>query len=173
MRVLLTEDIVGLGDIGEQVVVRPGFARNYLFPKGFAVEINSRKGKEEAHRLRQVESKKLKKQGEAEKLADKIRSSSVSFTLKATKAGRVFGSVSAKEISEKLEAEGFSIDRRRVILPEGRALKKAGVHLVEVKLHPDVVPQLKVNIEYSEASVKQEETETQEAKEAIEEAAAS
>lgn len=168
MEVVLTEDVVGLGDIGEKVKVRAGYARNFLVPKGLAVEIGTTGAKEAAHKMRQLQAKRNKLKVDAQSLAERLSASSIIFTLKVGKGGRVFGSITAKDLSVKLTELGFEIDRRRVQIVE--PLKRIGEHKVKVKLHPEVFAELKVSIEASEATKEQEAQEADIARTAIEKA---
>lgn len=166
MRVILTEDVVGLGEIGELVSVKPGHARNFLIPKGFAVESEAKNARIIAHQMRQIEAKKRRLKGSAEALAQKLRSSAIDFELRVGSGGKVFGSIGGRDIAEGLGKLGFQIDRRRILLSE--LIKKEGTHLVRVKLHPEVEVQVKVMIRYSEATKEEEEQETQAAREGME-----
>lgn len=159
-QVILTEDVVGVGDIGEKISVKRGFARNYLIPRGFAIEAQSAKAKLVAHRMKQIEAKRKRLQADAEKRAESIRDLKLDFELRFAKGGRAFGSINSKDIAAKLAEQGFEIDRRRVQLSE--PLKKAGAHLVKVKLHPEVFAHVKVQIEALQATAKQEREEAEE-----------
>ena len=158
MQVILTEDVVGVGDIGETVSVRPGFARNFLIPKGFAIESNAKTANIVRHKMLQIEAKKRRMKSDAEVLAQKVRDAAVTVGLRVGKSGKVFGSLTAKDISEKLVAFGLEIDRRRVLLTA--PIKKTGTHFVTIKLHPEVQAQLKIVIEKLEATKEEEEQET-------------
>lgn len=162
MEVILREDVLGVGDIGEKVSVKAGYARNYLVPQGLAVETGSRRAKTVAHELRQIEAKKKSLLAGAQEIADKIEKTEVELSLRVGKGGKVFGSVSSKDIASKLQAADFDIDRRRVLLEE--PIKKIGTHFVSVKLHPEVKAQLKVVIEKADATKEEEAQETQAAK---------
>ena len=168
MEVVLTEDVVGLGDIGERVKVRPGYARNFLVPKGWAVEIGTTGAKEAAHKMRLLEKKRNTLKGEAEALAKKLEASDINVSLRVGKGGRVFGSLSTRDIASKLSELNFEIDRRRIQLLE--PIKRVGEHKVKVKLHPEVFAELKVIVGALEATKEQEQQEVSLAKRAIEEA---
>ena len=170
MDIILMDDVVGLGDIGEQVTVRPGYARNYLIPRGLAVETGARSAGELAHRRRQIEAKKRRMKGAAESIAEQIRGTTLELGLRVGSSGKVFGSIGTKDIAEKLTAAGFAIDRRRVVLAE--PIKKLGTHFVKVKLHADVECQVKVNIEQIAASKEEEEAEAEKLKVSLEAQAA-
>ncbi|MBL7662371.1 50S ribosomal protein L9 [bacterium] len=143
MQVILTDDVVGLGDIGETVKVRPGYARNFLIPRGFAVEMGAKSAGAVAHKMRQIDAKKKRMKAGAEELANKVRDLAVKIGLRMGANGRVFGSITTKDIAEELKKQGIVVDRRRVLLSE--PIKKIGIHFVQVKLHPEVVSQIKVD----------------------------
>jgi len=154
MQVILTEDVVGLGDIGECVRVRPGYARNFLIPRGKAIESKSRSAKRVAHQVAQIESKKKKLKTSAEEQAKKMSNVIVEVGLRVGSTGKVFGSVVAKDIVKALSAKGFEFDRRRVILEE--PIKKIGTHQVKVKLHADVVAEVQVVVNAIDAKEQEE-----------------
>lgn len=168
MEVVLTEDVVGLGDIGEKVKVRPGYARNFLVPRGLAVEIGTTGAKEAAHKMRQLETKRKKLKGDADGLAKRLEAAVITLGLRVGKGGRVFGSVTARDVSTKLTDLGFEIDRRRVQIIE--PIKRVGEHKVKVKLHPEVFAEIKVTIEALEATKEQEIQEADFARKSIERA---
>lgn len=167
MEVILMDDVAGLGDVGDTVRVRPGFARNFLIPRGKAVESDTKNARVMEHRMRQVESKRRRMKGTAEEVAQKIRDTSLQFVLRIGSGGRVFGAISAKEIAERMVKEGFEgFDRKRVHLAE--PIKKPGTHFIKIHLHPEVQAQLKIEVEGKEASKAEEEQETKEARQNIE-----
>jgi large subunit ribosomal protein L9 len=170
MKVILTEDVGGLGDIGETVTVKPGYARNFLIPRGKALEAEARNAKQVKHTMLQIEAKKRKLRSEFQAVAERIRELTAQFQLKVNASGRVFGSIGTKDIADKLTSMGFTTDRRKVTLTE--PLKKIGTHFVKIRLHPEVEVQLKVAIEATEASKEDEEKAVKTAKAQIEEATA-
>lgn len=170
MQIILTDDVVGVGDIGETVNVKPGFARNYLIPRGLAMESGSSSARQLAHRMRQIDAKKRRMKKECEDVAQKVRDQSLSFDVRVASGGRVFGSITAKDIADRLATAGFALDRKRVLLSE--PLKKVGTHFVRVKLHPEVEAMVKVTLNALEATNAEEQTETTDAREAIDRATA-
>ena len=157
MQVILADDVVGLGDIGETVEVKPGYARNYLIPKCLAIEISSGNAKSVLHKLKTLEAKKRRMHINAENVAKSIRSISVDLSLRVGEFGKVFGSLNAKHIAAKLDEQGVVIDRRRIMLEE--PINKPGIHYVKVKLHSDVFVQLKINVKKTSASKDLEDSE--------------
>lgn len=171
MRVILTNDVVGVGDIGEEVRVKPGYARNFLIPRGLAIESGSADAREIEHRMRQIEAKKKRLKAGAEEQAANLSQMSVVLELRVGTGGKVFGSVGTRDIAEKLKQQGFEIDRRRVLL--GDPIKKIGTQKVRVKLHPEVTVEVPVTVNAVAATKEQEEEETEGARQAIEEKAVS
>jgi large subunit ribosomal protein L9 len=146
MRVILKSEVKGLGHLGDIKDVADGYARNYLLPKGLAIEAT---GSQLRHLAQERESEKAKKDrahGDAEALAKRIGEVTLVFKLKAGEQGKTFGSVTAKEVAEALTKEAKAeIDRTKVVLHE--PLKSLGVHTVEVRLLPDVRANVTVAIE--------------------------
>lgn len=162
MEIILKEDVLGVGDIGQTVKVRGGYARNFLVPKGLAVESGAKNAKRIAHEVRQIEAKKNVLLVAAQNVANQIEKIQIELSLRVGKGGKIFGSISTKDISEKLKESNLEIDRRRVLLEE--PIRKVGTHFVSVKLHPEVKAKLKVVINRAEASKEEEERESREAK---------
>lgn len=155
MEIILTEDVLGLGDIGEKVKVKAGYARNYLIPRGSAIEAGSRMAGVAAHKMKQIEAKSKKLKGDAESFAKKLSLSNLTFELRVGKSGKVFGSVTAKEIADKLNELGHDVDRRRVLLAE--PIKKVGAQDITVRLHKEVEGVVRVTVVAIEA-LPQEDT---------------
>lgn len=170
MQIILTDDVTGLGEIGETVNVKPGYARNFLIPRGLAIETQSGSAKAIEHRKRQIDSKKRRMKGSAEDLAKKLRSVAIDMELRVGSAGRVFGSVQARDIAEKLTSLGFETDRRRVLVAD--PIKRVGTHFVTIRLHSDVECQVKVNVIGVDASPEHEGAAVEASKAALEAAAA-
>lgn len=142
MQVILKQRLEHLGQPGEVVSVKPGYARNYLIPQGFAypaTDSNLKRIEREKVQLQRRSEEELKA---AQKRAGSIEGTSVTFTARAGDEGKLFGSITATDISDKLAEQGIEIDRRQIILDE--PLKALGVFSVPVRLHPDVKPEVKV-----------------------------
>lgn len=143
MKVVLLADVKGQGKKGQVVNVSDGYARNFLFPKNLATiadnkVMNEIKGKEEA-KLRQIE---LEKQA-ARETAEKLKSVSVKIKAQAGADGRIYGSVTSKEIAEQLKAQHkIEIDRRKINLQD--PIKAFGTYLPEVKLYPEITGKITV-----------------------------
>lgn len=144
VEVILRKDVADLGLAGEMVNVRPGYARNYLIPQGIALvatEGNRRRFEEER---RQVEQSAEREREAAQELAGELEGRAVSFVRRASEGGRLFGSVTAADIADELEKEGVAVDRRAIRLED--PIKDLGEHEIQVRVHMDVVPTLKVSV---------------------------
>lgn len=145
MKVIFLQDVKGKGKKGEIKNVSDGFAKNFLLPQKMAVEataanLNAAKGKQES-----IQYHKDMEEENAKKLAEKIAQISLSISAKAGENGKLFGSVTSKELSEILKKEhGFDIDKRKFVLPDG--IKSEGAYTVDIKLHPGIVAKLKVTV---------------------------
>jgi len=162
-QVILTEPITGLGAEADVVKVKPGYARNFLIPRGKAFEVTPAS-------LKQINSLKAKRaereareMNEAEELARKINKLKLNLTLETGETGKAFGSITAKDIADRLKGElgGMEIERHRIVLE--RPIKETGEHKVEIKLHHDVVAHLNLNVK--SASQPEESTAAAEAAE--------
>jgi large subunit ribosomal protein L9 len=169
MRIILADDVVGVGDIGDTVTVKPGYARNFLIPRGFAIEAQSASAKEIKHKMRHIEAKKSRLKDGAQAVSEKLTKAQVTLKLRVGTGGKVFGSVGTRDIASKLKELGFDVDRRRVMLSD--PIRTLGSHEVGVKLHPEVISIVRVNVESMEATKDQEQLETDAARAAIEAAA--
>jgi large subunit ribosomal protein L9 len=155
MKLLLKEDVDGLGFCGEEVEVKDGYGRNFLIPKGKALLATPNNLKAFNHQKRIVQAKVKKITGIAQEVADKISSASIQITKKMGDGGKMFGAVTAQEISDLLKAKGIDIDRRKIQIQE--PIKKAGEHSIPVKLHPEVTAEIKLTVEGEKVVEKAEE----------------
>ena len=144
MQVILREELPNLGTIGDVVKVKPGYARNYLLPRGLAVEASVRNLHELEHQKRVIADKRLREQKSAAAVADKLASVKVVFEVRAGEDGKLFGSVTNQDVHRKLEESGFPIERRRILLDE--PIKSLGSHDVIVHLGPDTKATIKVEV---------------------------
>ena len=146
MKVILKEDVKGTGKKGEMVNVKDGYARNFLFPKGLAVEataenINIMKARKEAE-----SAKKQKEMAQARELAAKLKDITVVIKTKAGENGKLFGSITSKDISDKLKSDyKIDIDKKKFNMPE--PIKSLGSCEVEVKLYPEISAKLNIKVE--------------------------
>jgi large subunit ribosomal protein L9 len=144
MEVILLERVEKLGAIGDVVTVKNGFARNYLLPNKKALRANESNRKVfEANRAK-IEADNANKRAEAEKASSGVDGKSVQLIRQASNVGALYGSVSARDIVEALDAEGAKITKSQVVLD--RPIKAIGVHEVRIALHPEVSVTVKVNV---------------------------
>ncbi|WP_299559783.1 50S ribosomal protein L9 [uncultured Sulfitobacter sp.] len=165
MQVILLERVAKLGQMGEVVDVKPGYARNYLLPQNKA--LSASKANVEAFEAQkvQLEAQNLETKKEAEAMADKLNGQQFVVIRSASDAGALYGSVTTRDAAESATEEGFSVDRKQVVL---RApIKYLGIHEVHVVLHPEVEATIELNVARSP-----EEAELQAAGKSIQELAA-
>lgn len=148
MQVILLERVPKLGLMGEVVSVRPGFARNFLIPRGKALRATKESLEAFQARRAQLEAKNLEAKSEAEKVAKAVAGRSVVVLRQAGESGQLFGSVSARDIATAFAAAGVSFDHHQVQL--AAPLKTLGIHDVVIALHPEVEVTLKVNVARSD-----------------------
>jgi len=144
MKVILKENIENLGHIGDIVKVAPGYARNYLLPKGFALEATTKNAKALDHAKKHLEYKKNKVLEQARVLAAKIEGLALNLSHQAGEEGKLFGAVTNMELAEQMKALGIEIDRKKIILAE--PIKHLGEFTATVKIHPEVNATLKVTV---------------------------
>jgi len=154
MKVILLEDVDTLGKLGDTVSVKDGYARNYLIPRNLALPATARNLKSQAHQLRDIERKKAKIVDNARSMAEKVAGVALTFTRKSGEKGRLFGSVTNMDIAEALAEKGLTIDRKDIVLPE--PIKSLGEFDVQVKLHHDVTPQVKITVLPEEGEIPEE-----------------
>ncbi|MDD6021858.1 MAG: 50S ribosomal protein L9 [Acutalibacteraceae bacterium] len=144
MKVILKADVKGLGKKGQLVNASDGYARNFLFPKKLAAEANAQtmselKNKEDAERYRIATEKAA-----AEKSAAKINGKTIRLTAKAGQNGKLFGSVTSKEVSDKLNKEfGINVDKRKIVMED---IKAFGTYEAEIKLYTGISARIYVNV---------------------------
>jgi large subunit ribosomal protein L9 len=142
MEIILRQDVDELGLEGDIVNVAKGYARNYLIPKGIALETSPQNIKALELQRKKIEVKRLKAKEEAEELKQELEKMEVSFSQKAGEEGKLFGSVTSMDIASHLEKQGIIIDRRKIILE--KPIKSLGEFEVAVKIYPEVTGSLKV-----------------------------
>ena len=142
MKVILRSDVMDLGTAGDLVNVKDGYARNYLVPRNLAVAASKASIRALEHERRQIALRERKRLGELEKLAQKIRGTSVTVSKEVGENDRLFGSVTSMDLHRALEGEGIKLDRRLIQLDE--PIKSIGVFEVMIRLHRQVEAKLKV-----------------------------
>jgi len=165
MDVILLERVAKLGQMGEVVSVKQGYARNFLLPQGKALRVNAANMARFEAEKAQLEARNLETKAEAQSLADKLDGESFIVIRSASDAGALYGSVTPRDIAEAANAAGFTIDKRQVVLAAG--IKDLGLHTATVNLHPEVAAEITMNVARSA-----EEAELQAAGKSIQELAA-
>lgn len=144
MKVILIEDIPDLGVEGDTVNVADGYARNYLIPKGLAMEATPKNIKLIEQRKKKIELKKIKAKEEAEKVKEKLKSVFLKIEMKAGEEGKLYGAVTTRDIAEELKKKGISIDRRKIDLKS--PIKSLGEYDISLKLHPEVTGTIRLSV---------------------------
>ena len=144
VNLILREDVPALGDAGEVVKVKVGYARNYLLPKGKAILATESKINELEHNRRVVEDKLAKQLKDLTALRDRLQNLELSVAAKSGEEGKLFGSVTSAQVAALLSEKGFEIDRRKVGLAE--PIKEVGEHKVPIRLRGELVAEVTVNV---------------------------
>jgi large subunit ribosomal protein L9 len=155
MDVILLERIEKLGQIGDVVAVKPGFARNFLLPRRKALRATEENKKRFEAQRAQIEATNLSRKQEAEKIAKKVDGQKIVVIRQASETGLLFGSVANRDIADGLTAAGVTVDRRQVILD--KPIKTLGLHKVRVALHPEVIVTVTANVAKSADEAAQQE----------------
>ncbi len=142
MRIILQEPVEHLGNIGELVTVADGYARNYLLPTGRAIVANESNINYVKHHLRGLEKKRLRLQADGEAIRDRLASLKLEFERKVGEQGKLFGSVTAMDVADKIKERGVEIDRRKIELPE--AIKSVGDFKALVKVQMGIVAEVSI-----------------------------
>ena len=142
MEIILRQAVENLGKPGDVVKVKAGYARNYLLPHGLAYEAtpgNLKRIQQERDRLEAAENER---RGAAQGIAERLEQVSLTFSARVGEEGKLFGSVTAADIAQQLEAQGFHLEKRQIDLHE--PIKALGVYRVPIRLHADVKPEVRV-----------------------------
>lgn len=142
MRVILVKDVPELGEEGDVKDVAPGYARNYLFPRGMVVEDNSFNRNRMNEQRKKISHRKLKKRDEGIKLAEELSAISINITAAAHDNDKLFGAIHEADIVKALEEQGYIIEKKNILLSE--PIKAIGVYKVLIKIYEDVQAELKV-----------------------------
>ena len=142
MEVILRQSVDNLGQPGDVVKVSPGYARNYLLPRGIAFEATPGNLKRIARERERLQAAEDQRRSTAQELAARLEQVSLTFSARVGEEGKLFGSVTAADIAHQLEAQGIAIERRMIDLHE--PIKALGVYRVPVRLHADVKPEIRV-----------------------------
>jgi len=144
MKLILQEDVKNLGKMGDVVNVAEGYARNFLIPKKLGVEANVNSIKALEHEKRKIEDKAKKIRNDAQGLAERLSSTTLTLSAKAGEEEKLFGSITSMDIAEALKKEGFDIERKKILLDE--PIKRLGAYSVGIKIHHDVTAQVHINV---------------------------
>lgn len=144
MKVILKEDVKSIGSMGQIIDVADGFARNYLVPRGLAVEANVKNIKSLEHEKRVIQEKAKKVKNQAQDFAGKISGMTVVIKAKAGEEGKLFGSVTTMDVAEQLKNEGIDIDKKKISLEE--PIKRLGSYSVKVRVHPEISAEVNVQV---------------------------
>lgn len=142
MKIILKQNVETLGKMGDTIEAKEGYVRNYLIPKGLALEANDKNLKIIEREKQELLKKKEKEKKDAQILAEKIKNSSCTITVEAGLDDKLFGVVTNHDIAKAYEQEGLIVDKRLVELKE--PIKELGVFYVPIKLHPEVIAEAKV-----------------------------
>ena len=142
MEVILRQAIENLGHTGDIVKVSPGYARNYLIPRGLAYEATTGNKKRLEQERARLEAAENERRGAAQGVAAQLENVSLTFSARVGEEGKLFGSVTAADIAQQLEAQGIHVERRMIDLHE--PIKALGVYRIPIRLHADVKPEVKV-----------------------------
>ncbi|HZI67365.1 MAG TPA: 50S ribosomal protein L9 [Thermoanaerobaculia bacterium] len=145
MKIILADDVGGLGHRGDTVSVKPGYARNFLFPQGLAWEATTANTRRLTEEKKKYDEKTLREKAVAEEVSRNVQGLRLVVTKKAGEGDVLYGSVTPSEIADALAAQGIQVDRRRVELAE--PIKRLGEHTVHVRFHRDVVAEVIVEVQ--------------------------
>jgi len=148
MQVILMQDVLHAGKRGEIVNVKPGYARNYLIPKGLALEATPGNQKVFEQQRGKIDARHAQEQEAAQEIATSIASLRLRIAKRVSEAETLYGSVTASEVNELLLEKGVTVDKRRIDLEGG--IKTLGDHQVRIELHPEVIAEVTVTVEAEE-----------------------
>ena len=156
MKIILTQDVENLGSLGDTVDVKPGYGRNYLIPQGVALLATGKASKELRHRLKHLEKLREGEIALALEQAEKLKALKLEVTRKAGPGGRLFGSVTNKDLNLLLKENNFELNRRAIQLHS--PIRETGMHQFSVRIHSEitVTMQVQVNGEIGDLSIKKE-----------------
>lgn len=149
MQVILLERIEKLGQMGEVVTVKPGYARNYLLPQRKARRATKENLAHFEQQRAQLETENLTRRGEAQAVAEKLEGLRITLIRQAGESGQLYGSVNTRDLADAITAAGFTVNRQQVRLDT--VIKTLGLHAVSVQLHPEVTAGVTANVARSEA----------------------
>lgn len=144
MKVIFLKDVKGQGKKGEVKELSEGYVRNFLIPRGLAAVASDGNVKQLEHQKQSEQKRKDKEKEEAQALAAKLGEMVIDIKTKAGEGGRLFGSITSKQIAEELEKKGISVDKRKIVMND--AIRSLGVTQIQIKVHPEVTAQMRVQV---------------------------
>lgn len=144
MKVILKADVKNLGQSGDVITVKDGYARNFLIPKGLALEANFKNVKALEHEKKKIEEFSRKIKSSAESLSSKLSEMILVIKAKAGEEEKLFGSITAMDIAAELKNQGIEVDKKKIQLDE--PIKRLGAYSVNIKLHQNIMAKLNVNV---------------------------
>ena len=144
MKLILTEDVPNLGSLGDTIEVKPGYGRNYLIPQGMALLATGKASKELRHRLQYLEKLRAGKIALANEQAEKLNALNLEIVRKAGPEGRLFGSVTIRDLNELLKENDFELERRAIIL--NTPIRSVGTHEFTVRVHTEISVTLQIKV---------------------------
>jgi large subunit ribosomal protein L9 len=154
MQVILLERIARLGQMGDEVRVKDGYARNFLLPRHKALRANEANRKRFEEQRAQLEARNLELKSEAERVGEKIDGKTLVLVRQAGETGQLYGSVSTRDVAEALTKDGTTVARNQVVL--NAPIKTIGLHVLPVQLHPEVEVHVTINVARSEAEAQRQ-----------------
>jgi large subunit ribosomal protein L9 len=148
VQVILSEDVHALGEAGDIVSVKPGFARNFLVPQGKALPATAERVHQVEHQQRVIAEKRAKELTDLESVKARLDATQLEIEAQAGEEGKLFGSVTAQNLADLLAEKGLDVDRRKIVLTQ--AIKTIGEHTVAIRLRSDVVAEFKVTVTAAE-----------------------
>jgi len=148
VQVILSEDVHALGEAGDIVSVKPGFARNFLVPQGKAVPATAERVHQVEHQQRVISEKRAKELTDLESVKARLDATHLEIEAQSGEEGKLFGSVTAQNLADLLASKGLEVDRRKIVLAE--PIKTIGEHNVAIRLRSDIVAEFKVTVTAAE-----------------------
>lgn len=146
MKVILIEQYPSLGKIGDVVEVKRGYAVNYLFKRGLAVEYTQKNANQLKSQLEAKKAKEAAALADAQALASKIQGTVIEIPMKAGAQGKLYGAITTMDIAEKLGNKGFTVDKRDITIVDSETIKELGTYAAQLKLHPQVTAEVQLKI---------------------------
>ncbi|MBN1525036.1 MAG: 50S ribosomal protein L9 [Spirochaetales bacterium] len=163
VKIIMSQDVINVGEEGEIREVASGYARNYLIPQKFAVPFNSHNLTILHQQKAAIEKRREEKRVKAQGLKEQLEQQSLEFTMQSGESGKLFGSITNGHIAEELQKKGFPIEKRKIEVPEHH-LKQVGEYTVNIRLYGDNVAKIKVSVKAAESELAAKETKKAKAK---------